>query len=423
MLTDWTFEVVVMGLSLICVLCAYLLIYRRDGSWINWATPSYIFALSANYVFPFAVLFISGATGSKYSYAYCYTTYAVSALAGAAGYLSVKPTLVPPRTLRPLPDVGLLPWLLLIAAVLLYMPVIIEFRDSLLHPRDIYVQTRTGYGLYFFGSSALANVAFVTYLFKKHKSFSGALVFYVSCITLVFLHGSKGQLLTLAYIRVLYWVYVQSKKVRLIKAFISVALLAGVGMASFAIFADFSDTVELLTFMRDYSDYTRNAMLVIDDSSATIYSGQLVLESEIYSRVPRLIMPDKPKDFGIYKLARIYYPASFRADAGSPDFGIGLQYADFGPFAILYICFWSALTGWLVATLVRSLRRQPRPATFVIFLFFSGIVILPIGSGYLLPETLLLAWSVSLALRFRLMPKKTPLVRLITGSRGDNVLG
>jgi hypothetical protein len=119
-------------------------------------------------------------------------------------------------------------------------------------------------------------------------------------------------------------------------------------------------------------------------------------------------MPDKPKDFGSFKLARTYFPAWFQGDSGSPAFGIGEQYADFGVFAIILICIWSALSGRVIAFLVASLRRRPEPARFVVLLFFSGVNIIPLGSGYLLPETIVLGAGLAYVYRHRFVVLKTP---------------
>ena len=60
--------------------------------------------------------------------------------------------------------------------------------------------------------------------------------------------------------------------------------------------------------MANYSDYTRNAVLVASSNFDFMY-GKLLMESEVYSRIPRAIWPDKPEERDVlYFLAQ-----SFRA--------------------------------------------------------------------------------------------------------------
>jgi hypothetical protein len=297
----------------------------------------------------------------------------------------------------------LFPWILLAAAFFLYLPVLIEFRELLLAPREIYMRTRTGYGLNFFGSSAMIYLAFITYLFKKNKSFAGGFLLCGICMVLIYLHGSKGQILGLVEIFIVYRVYILRRAVTIASAVASIAAVTLVCSISFALFGGLTDITELALSMASYSDYTRNAMLVIDDPRGQLYWGRLTVEDEVYSRVPRMIMPNKPKDFGEFKLASTYYPAWFQGDTGSPAFGIGVQYADFGVFAILLISLWSVLQGWLAGLLVTSLKSRPEPGRFVVLLFFSGITVIPLGDGYLLPETVALGMMLTFVYRHKLV--------------------
>jgi hypothetical protein len=308
------------------------------------------------------------------------------------------------------------PWILLAASILLYLPILIEFREFLLFPREIYMRTRTGYGIEFFGSSLLMYLALITYLFKRKKSLSGGVVLGGICIALIYLHGSKGELLELIEIFILYRVYILRRAVTFASAVASIGAIALVGCLSFALFEGLTNVGELAVSMAGYSDYTQNAILVIDNPNGQFFWGRLTLEDEIYTRIPRLIMPNKPKDFGSFKLASIYYPEWFQGDTGSPAFGIGEQYADFGVFAIILISLWSVLSGWVAALLVASLRRRPEPGRFVVLLFFSGVDIIPLGSGYLLPETIVLAAALAFVYRHRLALFKKPRMTKLLGA-------
>jgi hypothetical protein len=391
-----------MAISAALVLYSYIKICRQERSWINWYTFPVFLTLASGYLLPSIYLLVFHPDGSYFANAYCYMTYACSSLSMMFGYRmahAAAGSTRDPKLYRY--SYKLFPWILLASSVLLYLPVLIEFRDLLLTPREIYMQTRTGYGINFFGSAVMMFLAFVTYLFKKRKSYAGGCLLCGICATLIFLHGTKGEVLGLIEIFILYRVYILRRRVSVASAVASIAAMAIVGTLWFALLGGLTDFGELAVSMSAYSDYTRNAMLVIDDPKGQLYWGRLTMEDEVYSRIPRIIMPNKPKDFGGFKLASIYYPEWFQGDAGSPSFGMGEQYADFGVFAIVFISLWSALSGWVVALLIASLKQRPEPGRFLVLLFFSGVGIIPVGDGYLLPETIMLGAMLTFVYRHR----------------------
>jgi hypothetical protein len=296
----------------------------------------------------------------------------------------------------------------LLVGFLLYLPVLIEFRAYLFTPRRIYELTRTGYGLYFFGSTTFTTLGFVTFLFKKRKTFASAALFFAICMVLTYLHGSKGQLITYLLIWMLHRVYVDRAPIRAVAASAILVAVAGLLIGSFALFSSAADIPELADDVTTFADYVRNAMLVIDDPNGKRYYGRLMAENEIYSRIPRSIMPGKPKDFGPFILAKTYNPASYRNDQGLGAFDIGAVYADFGPFSIVLICAYSAFSSLLVSSLVRHLRDGAGAGTFIVFLFMVGVGVIPISGPFYLPESIALGGAVSLAARFRLV-RQAPL--------------
>ena len=402
MLTGKLFEVSALLLSFMVVVAAYLLVVWKDRSWINWATPFFILSIGSKYFFQFLFLYYSvDPGGSRYAYAYCYTTYGLSFFIGALVYAFVKPVKL--RIGGGADELHTLPWILLLLGFLLYLPVLVEFRAYLGDPRRIYEATRTGYGLYYFGSTTLTSLGFVTFLFKKAKTLGGAVVFFAICVLLAYWHGSKGQIITYLLIWMLYRVYVDRKPIRAFVASLMLILVAGLVVGSFALFSDVADVAELASSVTNFADYVRNAMLVIDDPDAPRYYGRLMMENEIYSRVPRFLMPGKPKDFGPFILAKTYNPASYRNDEGVGAFDIGFVYADFGAFSIILICAYSALSASFVSTLVQHLRHEGGAGAFIVFLFMVGVSVIPISGPFYLPESMALGGAVALVSRFRLV--------------------
>jgi oligosaccharide repeat unit polymerase len=384
----------VMLLSLVATVGAYLFVSRRENSYVNIMTPALVINIPAYYVLPSLYNRLFGAGASAYAYFYVYATLATESVVFA--YFYTRPRTRPIR----LPFVysyrnfWFFSVAFIILAGLLFVPVLLEFREYIFDPRRIYEQTRTGFGGSFYLSSTAAYLATILALFSDRSRIKKAVIVLASALVL-FLHGSKGQVLDLIMLVVLFEIYLHHRKLKVLPA-----LMAGLGIAM-AIIGLFAATMvlggpmEALETISQYSDYTRNAMLVIDSDLPRQY-GRLTWESNVLALVPRAIMPDKPKDFGAFYLDAEFYPSSLEQDQGAPAFGIGVQYADFGNLAIVYLGLFAALTGWLARVFVNRLRRTRHPADFVLVAFFAGISLFPIGSGWPLAETLL----VVLCLRF-----------------------
>jgi len=274
--------------------------------------------------------------------------------------------------------------------IMLYVPVLIQFREFIFDPRQIYAQTRTGFGIHAFVSSTLAYTAVILILFSRRSKILKIFVILLAT-GLLSLHGSKGQVLSVVLILLLYYVYVLGQKVALGRAMIVYACSAIVVLLLFAATMSLGENAaDALEAISKYSDYTRNAMLVIDSRYPVQY-GRLTLESNTLGLVPRQLMPGKPKNFGAFALAEEFYPEWFDGDTGSPAFGVGLQFADFGSWAVVYLAFVAALRGWLARVFVNRLKMTKHPADFFVVVFLADVSIFPLGVGWLLPEALLVA--------------------------------
>jgi len=401
---DNNYRALVMGISMLITLFSYWLISRKEGSWINWATPNFVFVVAAEYVFQFAYLLLFSGVGSEYAYTFCYATYAATNLVGAIVFCFVKPIDLGAIKLRVHADSGQVAWFLLCLAFLLYAPILIEFRQYVLEPREIYMRTRIGYGLNYFGSTMLADLSLCLYLFRQRRRAFFSVFFYLLCFVLIYLHGSKGQLFTPLFMMLLFRVYVNRKTISARLAVLILGAVSVFGIASFAAYGTFQNIAGILQYMTEFSDYTRNAMIVIDDPQGRTYYGRLALETLLYPHIPRAFMSDKPKDFGALQLAKVYFPANYRSEAGAPAFGIGEQYADFGVFAILILCATSAATAWLASSAIAFLRINRHPSVFVLVLFLSNLTFIPAGTGYWLPETMVLALGIAFLLHFDWLP-------------------
>jgi hypothetical protein len=398
------FPIMVISGSLLVSLFTYIVFSRREKSYINILTPYLMVGIPALYLFPLIYLNSFGVETSTYSYFWVFATLAVETLAFAYAYIKSGAKVVRLWGLSSYSNFRLGAFLCLITGVLLYVPVLIQFREFIFDPRQIYMQTRTGFGFQAFVSSTLAYIGVILILFSKCSKMAKILTIVLATV-LLSLHGSKGQILALAFILLLHHVYVQQRKITLARAAIVGVGVGTVALILFAVTMSLGEgTAETLETISEYSDYNRNAMLVVDSHYPLQY-GRLTIESNTLALVPRQLMPGKPKNFGPFALAEEFFPKLFDADMGSPAFGVGLQYADFGAWAIVYVALAAAFRGWLARVFVNRLRLTNHPADFFMVVFLADIPIFPVGIGWLLPEAL----GVALCLRFfsRMGAKKT----------------
>jgi hypothetical protein len=376
--------------SFVIAVLAYFVLSKREGSSINILTPSFVMTIPAFYLLPFVYFRLFGAGGSTYAHFYVYSALVVELLTFVYAYTRTGDKVVRLPGFSSYSNFGLVSMLSLSIGVLLYVPVLIQFREFIFDPRQIYTQTRIGFGIQGFVSSTLAYIAMILILFSKHSS--AVKVFTILLATgLLSLHGSKGQVLSVVMILLLYYVYVLGRKITFARAMI---VYAGTGMIVFLLFAATmslgEDTADAVEAISKYSDYTRNAMLVIDSHYPLQY-GRLTIESNTLGVVPRQLMPGKPKNFGTFALAEEFYPELFDEETGAPAFGVGVQYADFGSLAIVYLALCGLLRGWLARVFVNRLKVTHHPADFFMVAFLADVSLFPIGTGWLLPEALLVA--------------------------------
>jgi hypothetical protein len=377
--------------SLLIVAAAYLYVSKREGSYVNVLTPSFVTMIPAEYLLQIYHVLAFGDTSSTYAYMLSYGTYAAYTTAFALAYTWIRM----PAMRLPFDGYGagrgrLPAYLLLIGAVCLYLPVLIKFRGEIADPRQIYTETRTGYGVYFFLSLTLAYLAFILLLFARRVGKIELSLFLLLCVGFTWLQGSKGHMLGFIFILALHWVYVQGRRIRLFKFLIFTGTMAVLGLALFIVTTPALILQGGLEGLSGYSDYTRNGMLVIDSGMGPFY-GRLTLENQVYPRIPRVLDPDKPKDFGDLYLAEHFYPDRFVMQTGAPAFANGTWYADFGVMALPLLLAAGLLTGMMLKVFMRSLQTYRSPGDFIMVLFASGVPLITLGSTFLLPESILLA--------------------------------
>jgi hypothetical protein len=294
---------------------------------------------------------------------------------------------------------GILAWVLLGISALIFLPVAIEFRELVFaDPRALYALTRIGYGQYLFISVLMGNLSVICFLFSTRKGF----ILFIPCIILLsLLKGAKGPILVILEMYATWAVYVRGVRVALGKFALSAVAVIAVMTGLFAVTLKGVDSSVLLFAIAGYSDYNRNAALTITEPIGPFY-GRLAVENWAYSRIPRVLYPNKPKNFGQYYLAEHYLPAQFAAEAGAPPLGAGNFIADFGTFTPVIMLLMGLFGGYLLGLCVQWLRRGGGVAAFVPLLYFSGISLIPIPMAFLGAEHWLIGVCLGGLSRLRL---------------------
>lgn len=332
-----------------------------------------------------------------YDFSAIFPIYLLSLLGYAAfigGLLVTRQAPNPPRSFSR-PNHLIVAWTLLIAAWLLYSPVLIEFRHLITDPRQIYEKTRNGYGIYTFGSSLLSFSAYIIFLMSTKRL---ALLFYVPLVALLLLKGAKGQLFVLVAIFVIAKVYLEGFRYSITRSAIYGAV-AAVGVLYLFAFNYRGEINNIFVTVAGYSDYNRNAALVLESNAQGTYEGQISWETLWIPKIPRVVWPEKPAMFGEFRLAARYYPQWFLKGTGSPSFGLGPYFADFGWFAFPILIFVYFICGYLLGVCLNMLIIRGSAFYFVMSIYLSGNNLLAIGSGIFIIEHAMIGLGLTLLLR------------------------
>src|SRR6266852_4757194 len=279
--------------SLLIVVLAYVKLSRIEGSYINVLVPSLVLGIPAYYIFPVVYAHLMEIEASRYAFLYVFATLAVENVAFVYAYSRARAKVVRLPFRFSYQNFGLVAWICLGLAVLIYVPLLMQFREFLLDPREIYKLTRTGFGPQFFVTSTLAYLAIILILFAK-RSLATKTIVVTTAVALLLLHGSKGQVVTVVFLLLLFHVYVRGRKVALVPALMASSCIGLVVLLLFAWTMPLGEGPrEALEAISEYSGYTQNAMKVIDANLPPQY-GRLTVDSNVISLVPRALMPSKP---------------------------------------------------------------------------------------------------------------------------------
>lgn len=380
-----------MTISLLTVAAAYIYASRQEKTFVNVFTPMFAIMIPTEYLLEIYHVLEFGPQHSPYAFALSYATYAAYTVGLVFAYTVIRMPLLRLPFDGHSAGRGRLPaYLLLAGAIALYLPVLIKFRAQITDPREIYQETRVGYGVYFFLSLTLAYLSLIMLLFAKRARRLEVGVFVFVCVVFVWLQGSKGHILGFVFILAMHRVYVAGRRVSFPKFLTFAFALALFGALLFLVTTPSLILNQGINGLAGYSDYTRNGMKVIDSGIGPFY-GKLTLQNQLYTRIPRAIDPDKPRDFGDFYLAKHFFPDIYVLHSGAPAFGNGTWFADFGIFALPLQLTAGLLIGMLLKMFKQSTERYRTPGAFVMLLFASGIPLIALGQAFLLPESIVIA--------------------------------
>jgi hypothetical protein len=130
-----------------------------------------------------------------------------------------------------------------------------------------------------------------------------------------------------------------------------------------------------------------------------------MLESEIYSRIPRFLFEDKPTDFGYLKVSKLLFPELFSENKGAPSIGIGDYFADFGYLGVFCISLFSFIKGIFLKYVRIKLFYNRAVYYFIPFMFLSGVSVYSVGIGWAFFEHLAISFFLFFVLRVRFISK------------------
>lgn len=406
--------------TLFVILILYILISLKEKSFINVFTPSLFIFIPANYIlviiYDIMIYDIEATDGFYYVYLCYFMNYFIMMLVYFFNYKFKRIKLPDTSRYYFTKKIKFLAVFMILISFIIYLPVLLEFRQYLMQPRRIYELTRGGYGLYYFTSLMFLYLGLVLSFF----SFKRKIFFLIFCIYLIlaFLHGSKAAIIWGVLSLLLFKVYFDNTRFDIKRVLILGVIFSVVMIFAFYISSIGIDSFELIIrLMAGYSDYTRNATHLIDFYDHYFddyFYGMLFFEDNVYSRIPRAIYTDKPREFGIFILSATVYPEWFAKNSGEASFGmVGPLFADFGYFTVFVIIILAAVKGLLLKYVVTSFKISKSIFYFVFILFLTGQGFIPIGAGYLIFEHIVLAIFLVVLLQIRFFSRrKTSEVRL-----------
>jgi hypothetical protein len=401
MTIDLWFYPSVIFLSLISLLFAYVKISIHDQSWLNCLTVPLGFVILTAYLFETIRIVGSGHAGySVLALLFCYSLAPAYYWGLTYAYTHVRT--IPLGMRHGVPsNARLIAYLLLLSAWVIFLPILISFAKYASNPREIYVHIKeTQLGSFYFMSSALARLGLITFLIVPARKWLETLLFCTAAIANVVMHGSQGQMVSLIAIGIFMSVYVARKQAPFWAIILMAAVAAAFVVASAFLLFRVGSNQQALTTIASYSDYVSNSAALIDRNYLPHF-GWITMEDNILSHLPRILLPEKPKMFGLLSISAQVRP--YAASLGYyPGFLYGEECADFGLFAPMAVLIEGFFAGLVMRSCRETLAQDRNLFAAVVFLYFCGGNLINLGLGSTFIDQVLLVTAVQLAASVRM---------------------
>jgi len=379
---------------------------------VNVLVYSFLVGLPINFILPFFRIQLLGPSGSTFGYLVAFFTLNLMTACLIAGYWmsrKVEVRLFPAYAKRCPPIIVAC---FFVVSILLYLPILRESSISLANPadwllqaRETYKSTRQGYGLFVFGSELLLLSGVVLALFSTSLRRQIVVCAFACCLCLLF--GSKRNVVVILCLLLLHSVYISGHRISFSR-FLPIATVAVTLLLAFFYFASFGQAARsrdgrsqaraLFERVVNYSDLTDNVVMVIDHcNSVPIAGGRIAWEQWFWGRIPRKLYPAKPEVFGVRRIASEFFPEEVSEEYFSPNFGIGIEFRDWGMLAVPLLAMFSFAKGAFLRVVVTSCSSHSDIGSFVVLAFLCGVPVLGIGGvNGLLLENYLIGLSLGL---------------------------
>ena len=243
------------------------------------------------------------------------------------------------------------------------------------NPRTGYQFHRVGAGQWF-ASAILALSVSMVLMAIYQKSTRTVLVLSPLYIYLVYVLGSKGEVVNFAVFSVV------ALAIRQYRYVAPLALVLGTGAAALVAYSLLSALGDLnLASLASYSDGYTNAAMYYQQylqGELPLLKGQLFV-TNFWGIVPRALYPAKPYVYGVTLITDVFYPGAAE-QTNTPAFLTVDYFADFGWIGVLLSAVLSAgnvLTAFLYALVLPRLKllNQEREEKHFLFLIYAFLIL------------------------------------------------
>jgi len=257
-------------------------------------------------------------------------------------------------------------------------PMLLKFGLSVRGVRDFYEQVVFSQYSSFYAILKICITCLIIIAFIQKKRITTSIL--ILSIILIF-SGSKMAILNTFIVFASLWEQYRKMNYR---KFTIIAVIAFIGIVGYHSLQNTNknfDAIEsALSYFDVYNQQTK-AIEMFQSGKLEYYHGEIAVSS-YYKIIPRIIWPNKPKDYGFALLNYKIYP-QYSADGYMPSFGLAYTFADFGWLSIILS---GVLTGFMQNMWYKEfLRNKKNIPSFIIYMLSLDIVIsLLLGMFYLL---------------------------------------